>query len=213
MSEKGSDKRSVSTDALETLGTCPLDEAQKRDAIHLAVEPVTAGEGLHAGQHVRVEKGVAFGVTRGDESALGIVDPFIPRRLKAGERFWFVMYPRKVTSLRHVWSHPAFADEPLIAPDPDVVVITRRKSESEEWLRAFVADSPISSYDVLIRAAIEGSAREPGEDYYGLTIEDGYVCTIGTSSGGDIPSEFWDHLEVVTGRKFTDRATYFSCSC
>lgn len=38
-----SDKRSVATDALETLGTI-IDDKQKRDAIHLAVEPVVAGE-------------------------------------------------------------------------------------------------------------------------------------------------------------------------
>ena len=41
----GSDKRSVATDALETLGTI-IDDTQKRDAIHLAVEPVVAGERL-----------------------------------------------------------------------------------------------------------------------------------------------------------------------
>lgn len=43
MSSNTGDKRSVSTDALETLGTI-IDDRAGRDAIHLAVEPVHAGE-------------------------------------------------------------------------------------------------------------------------------------------------------------------------
>ena len=41
------DKRSVTTDALEPLGTI-IGEGEKRDAIHLAVEPMTADERLRA---------------------------------------------------------------------------------------------------------------------------------------------------------------------
>lgn len=52
------DKRKVSTDALETLGTI-IDSGQKRDAIHLAVEPVIAGECLAPGAHVVINQGVA----------------------------------------------------------------------------------------------------------------------------------------------------------
>lgn len=38
----------------------------------------------------------------------GIVDPFLPRGPDTGETFWFVMAPRMVQSLRHVWEHPDF---------------------------------------------------------------------------------------------------------
>jgi hypothetical protein len=109
MSAPTGDNRSVSTDALATLGTI-IDASQKRDAIHLAVEPVVAGESLMPGDHITVEDGIATATETG--AGLGIVDPFLKGRVRKGERFWFVMYPRMVHSLRHVWSHPAFVDEP-----------------------------------------------------------------------------------------------------
>jgi hypothetical protein len=96
------DKRNVSTDALETLGMI-IDEAQKRDAIHLAVEPVVAKEVLNPGQDVGAD-----GTTN---NPVGIVDPFLKKAVQVGERFWLVIYPRQINSLRHVWTHPAFEDE------------------------------------------------------------------------------------------------------
>lgn len=50
------DNRSVSTDALATLGTI-IDESAGRDAIHLAVEPVIAGEELRPGADVGLRNG------------------------------------------------------------------------------------------------------------------------------------------------------------
>lgn len=110
MSAGAGDKRSVTTDALETLGTI-INDQQKRDAIHLAVEPVVAGTQLVPGQHITVKDGVALPALVG--KGIGIVDPFLTAMLNPGERFWFVMYPRMVHSLRHVWTHPAFSDEPV----------------------------------------------------------------------------------------------------
>lgn len=76
------DKRSVSTDALETLGTI-IDETQKRDAIHIAVEPVKAGEHLQPGDHITVVNGVATKAPK--EKALGIVDPYLEVNVKKGQ--------------------------------------------------------------------------------------------------------------------------------
>ena len=102
-----SDKRTVSTDALDTLGSIHT-KTEHRDAIHLAVEQVTAGEPLSPGDHLIVNNGYAFKTTPGD--GLGIVDPFLKTEVNTGDQFWFVMYPRQVHSLRHVWTHPAFPE-------------------------------------------------------------------------------------------------------
>lgn len=100
--------RSTSTDALETLGMIHF-KPEYRDAIHLAVEPVVAGEDLMPSQHVGLNehnKGCSIGCKK----LLGIVDPFLPRPVKKGESFWLVMFPRQVTSLRHVWESEDFPE-------------------------------------------------------------------------------------------------------
>lgn len=106
-------KHTPSTDALETLGNI-IHPGEKRDAIHLAVDPACSDQYLNPGDHVRIVspgKVVRCAVGAGH----GIVDPFLRRSVDPGEYFWLVVYPREITSLRHVWSHPAFADEPMRA--------------------------------------------------------------------------------------------------
>lgn len=101
------DSRTVTTDALETLGMIHLDP-QHRDAIHLAVEPVVAGERLFPGQHIFLaDDGMAY-IPSNKSDGLGIVDPFIEGGIEKGESFWLVVYPRQIRSLRHVWEHPDF---------------------------------------------------------------------------------------------------------
>jgi hypothetical protein len=95
------EKRTVSTDALETLGTL-ITPAEKRDAIHLAVNPTKAKQNLRPGQDVGIDGTI--------NNPVGIVDPFLKRPVKEGEWFWLVVYPRQINSLRHVWTHPAFPE-------------------------------------------------------------------------------------------------------
>ncbi|MFO0822607.1 MAG: hypothetical protein U0792_05710 [Gemmataceae bacterium] len=40
---------------------------------------------------------------------VGIVDPFLREAVRPGQRFWLFMYPNTVTTLRHEWTHPAYA--------------------------------------------------------------------------------------------------------
>lgn len=106
------DKRTPITDALETLGMIHF-KPEKRDAIHLAVEPVKCGElPLRAGERIGIINGVAYPtgylVDGGVVPYHGIVDPFLPTHVEHKQSFWFVMAPRMVQSLRHVWEHPDF---------------------------------------------------------------------------------------------------------
>lgn len=209
-----SDKRTVTTDALETLGTI-IDDTQKRDAIHLAVEPVTAGEDLISGEHVTVINGVALSAPRG--KGQGIVDPFLTEVVKKGARFWFVMYPRQVHSLRHVWTHPDFPDEagtPSLEADVPAGIVTLRKKQSEEWLRRFCNEANCPGYDTVM--AIIGQGTLPKyEEYEGVSGEytDEYLHFRGSDAHGTIPPEFWTHAEVVLGIKLPHHPQYFSCSC
>lgn len=199
-----SDKRKVSTDALETLGTI-IGENEKRDAIHLAVIPAKAGVILRAGMYIDLVNGIA---TR-SRDGLGIVDPFVRGQIQIGQMFWMVLRPRTITSLRHVWSHPSLPDEPIwsstIESDP-----VQKKANSELWLREFCETADCPSYEVVIAAAV---GRYQNEDGDSGENEGEYLHFSGFDARGDIPDEFWDHVEIVTGQKVSSRATYFSCSC
>lgn len=193
------EKRSVTTDALETLGSI-IDETAGRDAIHLAVEPVIAAHAMDAGAHVGLmSDGRASELA---DKMLWIVDPFLEKGVEAGERFWLVVYPRQITSLRHVWSHPAFAD--ASEPQPDVTP----GNASEQWIRIFAVSVSLH-YDVLMEGAADWvRSKEAGG--WG-----DYLCFGGLLEGETVPDEFWTHYEAVTGSAVQEdhRGSFFTCSC
>jgi hypothetical protein len=185
--------RKVSTDALETLGTI-IGEGEKRDAIHLAVIPVVAESALMPGSDIDCIDGKAHGRRVGE--GLGIVDPFLTRVVERGERCWMVLKPRMVTSLRHVWSHPAFPDEPGA-----VLPAEAPMSAAEANLRVFADQAG------LALAALLDGAREYRDG-------DEYMIQGGRWEGFSIPDDFWSWFEEYTGEKAAqDRGNFFSCSC
>jgi len=111
--------------------------------------------------------------------------------------FWMVLRPRLITSLRHVWTHPDLPDEPGVAAEQDAP----DKVASEKWLRHFCATADCPSYEAVIGRLIDEDVD--GEEY----------LHFGTDAHGEIPAEFWKHVEIVTGRKFSNPPTYFSCAC
>jgi|SRR6185369_7693820 len=185
--------RKVSTDALETLGTI-IGENEKRDAIHLAVIPMLAVERLYAGQDVGLVEGGASTIAR---DKLGIVDPFLKVAVQPGQRFWLVLYPRMVTSLRHVWSHPAFADESL---NPDVIegVLTKARRDVQR-----LADEAGISFEEMMRFAKE------------FVEEAHYAVDGGRWQGISAGDEFWNAYEIVAGVKVDEesRGSIFTCTC
>jgi hypothetical protein len=100
------------------LGALPGPE-DRRDAIHIAIVPVRACYRLRPGEHVGLlpadfAESHSVGLP-GDlpfvgngVAPIGIVDPFLLRPVERGEAFWLCLYPYSITSLRHVWTHPAF---------------------------------------------------------------------------------------------------------
>jgi hypothetical protein len=82
-----------------------IDGDARRDAVHVAIAPVVAAETLSPGQHVGLTGDGRAGTSA---APIGIVDPFLTEDVREGQRFWLCLYPNTVTSLRHVWTHPAF---------------------------------------------------------------------------------------------------------
>ena len=193
---QSADKRSVSTDALETLGTI-ITDTEKRDAIHLAVLPARAAHRLQRGQHVALQSNGIDAVACVDAAdALGIVDPFIPRPVEPGEHFWFVVLPRKITSLRHVWSHPQIDSPPV------------EDSESRDrFLRAgAVMVEEAEAAGLSLKEFMQGADMYLAHGHY---LNDG-----GRWEGHSVRTDFWEHYAIYTGSNVdTDRGNFFSCSC
>jgi hypothetical protein len=86
----------------------------RRDAIHVAVVPVKVWHDMEPGDHVMLDETCrpsdpeVYGCLMNDPKAIGIIDPFLKKPVKAGERCWLFLYPNTITGLRHVWTHPAF---------------------------------------------------------------------------------------------------------
>lgn len=195
------DNRTVQTDALQTLGTLNLDITAGRDAIHLAVEPVIAGRDLGVGVDIGIEKdGTAS--DRPDIKKLGIVDPFLSRAVRKGEKFWLIVYPRQITSLRHVWSHPDF---PEAVEDVNNKEEVKEMNFHERWIRNFASLIGIEYNDLLEGA--EDYAKNGNYTYMGdnETYSDHY----------DKMEEFWIHFTALTGISSNDHGNggFFSCSC
>jgi hypothetical protein len=167
-----------------------LDETAQRDAIHVAIAPVSTREKLHPGDRVGFVEGVTNFVTIRTENLIGIVDPFLSRPVYPGDRFWLFLYPRTITSLRHDWTHPAFEPE------------QRSPSASEAWLRAF-AERHDMTYNRLMEGAKEFLSRG------------NYLIGGAELEGTWVPEEFWPHFEAVTGTKVDEdnRRNFFSCAC
>lgn len=205
-------KHTVATDALETLGTFPIPDNSGRDAIHLAVEPVLAGEKMAAGDRIRSENGIAYRIYRYDNNeATGIVDPFVSGIIQPGEKFWLVVLPRTITSLRHVWSHPLFPEEPVSSyhADADDHYVA---SPSEQWLRDYARqiDEP---FEDLISAAGRFVAR--GDYFYGTACGDPGDEYYGKFEGESTHPDFWRHYQAfksVDVPKDKQRS-FFTCSC
>jgi hypothetical protein len=204
------DKRTVATDALETLGMI-IGENEARDAIHLAVEPVEAADLLYPGQDVKLSAdGKAIRATQ--EDGLGIVDPFLRSQIYPGQRFWLVVYPRQIRSLRHVWEHPAFPTSTassLPKEKPEPVVATSRVEDSRRWIQDYAArlTAMCDIGDVVTYEDLMDEATSVANGGYG------YLSRGGAFEGETFDPEFWVHFTVVTGIVPKSTELYFSCSC
>lgn len=188
----------------------------RRDAVHVAVIPMVAGEDLGAGDAVNITPGEAPVAIRNDtydaqtlehdhRGSIGIVDPFLPGgykgSVKKGERFWLFIYPGQVTTLSHVWTHPAFPND---GAAPAVAANDRQKSEN--WLRAYAMQymrysTPEEGYRKLLEQMESGTITYEGTDMH---------------SRGDLQDadELRHHTEVVLGKRINyDDFEYFSCTC
>lgn len=174
-----------------------ITDPQEKDAIHMAIAPVVAREKLCPGDRVGPYDDEEYGE---HNNPIGIVDPFLNKNVKKGEKFWLFLFPGSITSLRHDWTHPSFNPTAVIKLKPYDPPTKSVVSRDEQWIRDY-ADGENIGYDELMVAA----------DNYQQTGE--YFSDGGRFEGMWIPDEFWIHWETVTGKVAKDKGSFFSCSC
>tara|TARA_R110000751_G_scaffold45158_2_gene102762 strand:- start:946 stop:1452 length:507 start_codon:yes stop_codon:yes gene_type:complete len=165
----------------ELLGSLPKNE--ERDAIHLAIAPTVAGVMLRPGQHVLLRHGKAY---RTDDNAIGVVDPFLKSEVQAGESFYLCLNPGSITSLKHSWTHPAFA-------------------ELDDIYASLAAIG--AEYSINIEQIIEAcEATADGESY-------GFYGDNGPDMMREERSRIADLYYKLTGVLLDFEDVYFSCAC
>lgn len=194
-------------DAVATMGAVLPDDAGGRDAVHVAVISVIAGQMLKPGDDIGFKTPDVSGTSEqevfADGKPIGIVDPFIKGHIKKGQRFWLYLYPRTITGLSHRWTHPAFGDDVGTAYGTP-----SQKLAAEQWIKAFVARSDCPSYEELIAEAAKIT------DGHNDSWSGEFMHFSGRDAHGEIPDEFWIMAEIVLGRPIKgDKPSFFSCSC
>lgn len=181
---------------ITTLGTILRDKAEK-DAIHIAIAPVTAAEKLYPGQHVGFVEGSTH-IVSASRPSVGIIDPFLTSAVFQDHRCWLMLYPNTITGLRHEWTHPAFEQQAgKISKDDHI-------EKSKAWI-AEHADLLGLSAGVLMENATDWLENE----YY--FVQQGRE----TWRDNFNPTEFWHHYEVVTGKVVADdkKKSMYCCTC
>lgn len=213
-----SNGRTVATDALATLGTI-IGKNEKRDAIHIAVLPMVAGTRMFPGTPCGVGAGGVASDEVPDEKRHGIVDPFLEEPVEKGQMFWMLLKPRMVTSLRHVWEHPAFPASELVEnkkADPFACC-----GGNDETPTDHCTDCPVRE-DVIAQSvedALAGSLKE-FTTATGLSLDElvdgatnylanGDLLSEGARwDGQGVPEEFWKYYEARTGTVVLDEKRY-----
>lgn len=179
--------------------------SEVRDAVHMAVVVVQLGGDF------LVEPGTAVKLTADGKAvhcddyqdAVGIVDPFLRCEVIPGEWFYLCLKPGVVSSLRHVWAHPAF-------PLPGPLSPQDSKATSKAWLEGWAQAARVSlehpTYGLLAEI-------DKGTVCFGIT--DFSELLEGSEDDNTQPfsAEFWRHYEQYTGKLRPKHAIQFRCAC
>lgn len=104
------------------------DPVKFKDAVHVAIASVAAGQYLKPGEKIMLDlHNRAIQASSG--LAIGIVDPFLNTQVCPGEWFLLWLNPSTATKLHHHWEHPSF---PEVAHDQEIEALKNRIAELEE---------------------------------------------------------------------------------
>lgn len=167
-----------------------------RDAIHIAIAPVQAGEDLYPGQRIKINQ-LKQAVQAEDWEYTAIIDPWLESDVLMGQWCWALLNPNTITALRHYWTHPDFPD----------LRNNEEKQQALEWMNIFADDMGKNSYgremtvEELLQAADKFLATG---DYTSWGYDTEYIS-----------DEFWVNYEIIRGVIVDpgNRQGFFTCDC
>lgn len=192
-----------------------LDGSYERDAVHFAVYPVIATEGLAPGGALQfTDHGPPY--VKGTDQfyhhppgmpvrgqGIGIVDPFLSYPVKKGQRFWMFLYPASITALRHSWTHDQ---------------IPGTEEERERTVKRVADEILLQPHRQYLADLAKLLNVDPAElmQRADLFLHTGEHWNEGSRFEGTyLPQEFWDHYEQLRGIRVPqeERSSFFSCAC
>ncbi len=185
------------SDTQKLIGTILGDDV-KKDAIHIAVLPVVAQERLKPGARVGFVDGTNHVGSTLESDVFGIIDPFLQRDVRAGEKCFVFLLPNTVTGMRHEWEHPLVKD-----PEPKRVD-SELKAKYIKVLKDF-ADEHYLNYDEMMRDFSLGQTH---------TQNGGMSAQNAVDDDDALKQKIYMAIEIVLGVEMRD-ISYgpFSCSC
>lgn len=170
------------------LGKVLKENEGAKDAIHIAVIPVYTNEVLSPSQYVKLayqKDGKYYVSACSKKESVGVVDPWLPRKVKEGDRFNLCLNPYTITSLRHAWEHPLFKED------------ENSKAESILYLEN-IADRLGMDYGNFIAGIDRGYITFSYDTPEWLYSEKELIIA---------------HYNKVMQRDKTNNDLYFSCAC
>lgn len=173
---------------------CPVDA--ERDAIHIAIAPVIAGDTFNPGTHIGFLDDGTVGPTK---NTIGIADPFLKQTIIRNQRIYLCLYPNTVVRLRHDWHHFSFPRE---VTDRPVIV------EAEIYVKKCLES--LCRYNVK-KVGIEETYKE----FMNNLIDNSSMYFHGEeiTSWYELPDHFKDTLEILLGREIVTDDISIRCGC
>lgn len=197
------------------LGTTPDDESG-RDAIHIAVFPAVAGQAMRPGARVGLSGDSQETVVLMDDG-IGIVDPFLRKKLNRGDRCFVLLYPNTISGLRHVWSHPMFVDLAAKSAQTPNDQLEAERAAAKEWLTDYAIDN--NPYESNHDGTSYGRNlnREQHYERFMEQLRSRAIYFYGSDLHGlyelPEPEELRRNAELVLGYTINWDDFRFSCSC
>ena len=141
------------------LGKAPFDLGEK-DAIHVAIVSVRAGQVISPGQGVKLNEYNEAIPCNGRKGRLGVADPFRYSGIARGEYFWLLLSQDAVPNVKHVWEHESVDFSP-----------PTREVELNRWIKQTAEEAKVP-YEVLMAAASQMIRTEKQTPHPDPQIED-----------------------------------------